>query len=191
LIDRGLAETANLWPPIAEAYDWVFRTAHILSDPCAPGEVIQDRLARLTEAMTGTLVGPLAAAKKHFLKVTQSYWPGLFWCYDVPGLPRTNNDLEQFFGSIRYHQRRATGRKQAGHALVVRGAARIIAAAASRNRAFTAEELAEVSTTEWEELRQDLQKRRNRRIDHRRFRCDPNGYLRKLEELFAQSGLPA
>ena len=140
--------------------------------------------------MAGTLAGPLASAKKHFLKVTRSYSPGLFWCYDVPGLPRTNNDLEQFFGSIRYHQRRATGRKQAGHALVVRGAARIIAAAATRQREFTAEDLAEVNATEWQVLRHQLQTRRNRRTDQRRFRRDPERFLRELEALFIQSGLP-
>ena len=30
----------------------------------------------------------------HFLKVFRSYWPGLFHCYDVEDLPRTNNDLD-------------------------------------------------------------------------------------------------
>ena len=50
--------------------------------------------------------GRLAEAFDHFRKVTRSYWPGLFRCYDVADLPRTNNDLEQFFGSYRYHERR-------------------------------------------------------------------------------------
>jgi hypothetical protein len=40
-------------------------------------------------------LGLLAAAAAHFAKVTASYWPGLFCCYDVPDLPRTNNALEQ------------------------------------------------------------------------------------------------
>jgi len=191
LIDRGLAETAALWPPIAEAYDWVFRTAHILGDNCATGDLVRDRLAGLTGAMAETLTGPLAAAKQHFLKVTASYWPGLFWCYDVPGLPRTNNDLEQFFGSVRYHQRRATGRKQAGPALVVRGIARLIAASASRQGTFTAADLAEVDPDRWAELRQELDEHRQRRVDHRRFRRDPERYLKRLEDLFAQSRLPA
>ena len=95
-----MAETATLWPGLAEAYDWEFRTAHILGDECAPGDLVRDRLAGRTTALAGTLTGPLAAAKRHFLKVTASYGPGLFWCYDVPGLPRTNNALEQFFGAV-------------------------------------------------------------------------------------------
>ena len=191
MIDRGLAETAALWPPIAEAYDWVFRTAHILGDTCAAGDLVRARLAGLTEVMAGTLDGPLAGAKRHFLKVTESYWPGLFWCYDVPGLPRTNNDLEQFFGSVRYHQRRATGRKQPGPALVLRGIARLIAAAATRHGSFTAEDLAEAGSAEWLRLREQLDNRRQRRVDHRRFRKDPDRYLRQLEEQFIQSRLPA
>jgi hypothetical protein len=169
----------------------VFRTAHILADPCASGDLVRDRLAGLAGAMADTVAGPLAAAKRHFLKVTASYGPGLFWCYDVPGLPRTNNDLEQLFGSVRYHQRRATGRKQPGPGLVVRGIARLIAAAATRHGTFTAEDLADVDRAEWADLRRELDAHRQRRVDHRRFRRDPDHYLRRLEELFNQSGLPA
>jgi len=55
-------------------------------------------------------VGDLAGGIEHFLKVTRSYWPGLFHCYDIQGLPRTNNDLEHIFGQWRHHQRRCTGR---------------------------------------------------------------------------------
>ena len=79
-------------------------------------------------------LGALAPAVDHFLKVTASYWPGLFHCYDVPDLPRTNNDLEQCFGSARYHERRATGRGGLAGGLVVRGAVRLVAAVAARSR---------------------------------------------------------
>src|SRR3712207_9435478 len=58
--------------------------------------------------------------------------PGLFHCYAVPDLPRTNNGLEQLFGSQRYHERRATGRKAASPAAVLRGEVRLIAATATR-----------------------------------------------------------
>jgi hypothetical protein len=191
MVARGLAETAALWPGLAEAYDWVFRTAHILGDACAPGGLVRDRLAGLTRAMAGTVGGPLAAAKAHFLKVTLSYWPGLFWCYDVPGLPRTNNDLEQWFGAVRYQHRRATGRKHGGPGLVVRGAARLVAAAATRHGEVTGDDLAEADPAAWAAFRRDLDQRRQRRVEHRRYRRDPDGYLRDLEDRFRQSGLPA
>src|SRR3712207_5628887 len=76
--------------------------------------------------------GDLAGAIDHFCKVTRSYRPGLFHCYAVPELPRTNNGLEQLFGSQRHHERRATGRKMASPAAVLRGEVRLIAATATR-----------------------------------------------------------
>jgi hypothetical protein len=169
----------------------VFRTAHVLGDECASGDLVRDRLAGLLGAMAGAAGGPLAGAKAHFLKVTASYWPGLFWCYDVPGLPRTNNALEQWFGSVRYHHRRATGRKSGGAGLVVRGAARLVAAAATRHREATGEDLAEADPAAWAAFRRELDQRRQRRVEHRRYRRDPDGYLQDLEDRFHQSGLPA
>jgi hypothetical protein len=35
----------------------------------------------------------------HFLQVSRSSWPGLLPGDHVPDLPRTNQDLEQFFGA--------------------------------------------------------------------------------------------
>ena len=63
--------------------------------------------------------GNLSGALGTFRKVTRSYWPGLFHCDDVADLPRTDNDLEQLFGSHRYHERRSSGRKVASPGLVV------------------------------------------------------------------------
>ena len=45
------------------------------------------------------------------LKTTRSYAPGLFHCYDVPGLPRTNNDRESDFRALGRRLLRTTGQK--------------------------------------------------------------------------------
>ena len=76
--------------------------------------------------------GRLAQAVDHFRKVARSYRPGLFHCYTVADVPRTNNALEQLFASQRYHERRATGRRGASPAAVLRGEVRLIAATATR-----------------------------------------------------------
>ena len=47
----------------------------------------------------------------HLDKVSRSYWPGLFHCYDVPGLPRTNNVLESRFRDTGRHLLSTTGQK--------------------------------------------------------------------------------
>jgi hypothetical protein len=126
-----LAETNTFWPDIERAYPWVHKAAHILNNHDAEdAATVQRRFNGLLGAMTRhrDCAGDLSGAIDRFCKVTRSYRPGLFHCYRVPDLPRTNNDLEHEFGSQRYHERRATGRKTASPAAVLRGEARLVAA---------------------------------------------------------------
>jgi hypothetical protein len=193
LVKTGLAATASLWPALAVAFAWVWRAAHLLGDKgSGVAAVARQQLGGLLGAMTRhrAMAGYLGAAVTHFVKVTRSYWPGLFHCYSVDGLPRTNNDLEQFFGSHRYHERRASGRKGAAPGLVLRGEARLLAAAATRQRRYTAAELAGVDPERRKQLRSRLEARRQRRVQRRRFRRDPEGFLKQLEEQLLRSALP-
>ena len=114
----------------------------------------------------------------------------MFHCYDIPDLPRTNNDLEQYFGAYRYPERRATGRKGASPALVMRGSVQRIAAMATRPGAFAAWELAPEEVREWQSLRHELDSRRQRRTLRRRFRRDPASYLAELETALRKLTLP-
>ncbi len=134
--------------------------------------------------------GRLAEAFEHFLKVTRSYWPGLFACYDASDLPRTNNELEQYFGSYRYHERRCSGRKVACPGAVVRGSVRLIAATASRLRTIEVTDLVPSDLSAWRDLRGGLERRRGVRTLGRRFRRDPEAYLRSLEESLIKAALP-
>jgi hypothetical protein len=90
----------------------------------------------------------------------------------------------------RYHERRATGRKVASPAVVLRGAVRLVACAATRIRPFPSEELAPDTVSAWQELRHALETRRHQRTQRRRFRRDPATYLGKLEAKFLQLSLP-
>ncbi len=124
---------------------------------------------------------PLTKAIDQFVRTTRSFAPGLFYCYDVPDLPATNNDLEQCFGSVRYHERRTTGRKATVPAVVVRGSARLVATVASQTRLFSAQDLRPRDPLQWQQLRQELSYREQTRCHQRRFRKDPRGYLAHLE----------
>jgi len=182
-----------LWPDVRLAYHWVHRVAHILTnEDQQPGAIVKRRLGGLLGAMMRhrAAVGSLAPALVNFLKVTRSYWPGLFHCYEVPDLPRTNNDLEQCFGAHRYHERRTTGRKGASPALVLRGSVQLITAAATRLRGFAAWELIPTEVKAWQSLRHDLDTRRHRRTLRRRFRRDPASYLAELEATLLKLSLP-
>lgn len=136
-------------------------------------------------------LGELAGAVSQFCAVTQSYWESLFHCYQVEGLPRTNNGLEQFFGTARHVERRATGRKRASPALVVRGAVRVVAAGAIHLEPVSAADLRPSDVTAWWALRQQLAYRHEGRRAQLRFRKDPQAYLAALEQRFFRSGLPA
>jgi hypothetical protein len=193
IVHKGLAETATLWLDIQWAYQWVHRAAHLLANDTQCEEPqVKRRLQGLLGAMKchRHKAGTLAPAVEHFLKVTRSYWPGLFLCYRLTDVPRTNNALEQFFGSHRYHERRVTGRKVASPTLVLRGAVRLGACAATRLRPFAGEELVPHNLQAWQALRQELESRRQQRVCRRRFRRDPEAYLATLEKDLLQLILP-
>ena len=179
-------------------FGWVRRVAHLLGRGDLAGAQVRRRLRRLVgrmraEAARAEARGEpdLAEGLRHFVKVTGSYEPGLFACYDVADLPRTNNDLEHLFGSHRYHERRASGRKAASPGLVVRGAVRLVAGLATRLAAAQGADLAPPDLEAWRRLRQDLQRRRQARAAQRRFRADPKAYLAQLERNLLQSTMPA
>lgn len=55
----------------------------------------------------------------HVATTLRNRWWGLFACYQVVGLPRTNNELETFLRRLKTNQRRITGRKNV-HDFIVR-----------------------------------------------------------------------
>jgi hypothetical protein len=193
LLNKGLEQTAALWPGVRLAYRWVKRVARLLAnEPQRPVAQVRRHLSKILSQMrqAATTAEPAVAGQLcHFVKVTKSYWPGLFACYESADLPRTNNDLEQLFGSHRYHERRASGRKVASPGLVVLGSVRVISGLATRWRPEEGLVLGSGYVERWQQLRADLEKRRQARRHQRRFRHNPVTYLKKLEELALQLSL--
>jgi hypothetical protein len=91
---RGLAQTATLWEPIGLCYSWVHRAARILkNEEGLRVEELRRDYRRLLAEMGDRReeAAELQGAVSLFLKVTKSYWKGLFHCYRFPEgtLPRT------------------------------------------------------------------------------------------------------
>jgi hypothetical protein len=195
LLRQGLAETAALWPAVRVAYRWVKQVAQLLTNrEQRPVAEVRRRLSRLLSGMRQAAAQSeaeeLRQQLRHFVKVTQSYRPGLFHCYASAELPRTNNDLEHLFGSHRYHERRASGRKVASPGLVVMGSVRLVAGLATRLRPEEGLDLPAGYVARWREIRAGLGKRREARRQQRRFRRDSVTYLQRLEELADKLSLP-
>jgi hypothetical protein len=192
-VRAGLTATESVFPAIEQAYAWVHQAAHLLAnveqrEVTALKQAYEQLLATMKEQQEQ--LGALAPAVAHFCKVTASYKEGLFQCYQVTDLPRTNNDLEHYFGTARHLERRVTGRKHASPALVIRGSVRVVAAGISRIRAITALDLQLADEKAWRVLRQQLEYRHESRRMQLRFRRDPDAYLATLELSLLMAGLP-
>jgi hypothetical protein len=194
LVQRGLGRTRTLWPDLRRAFRWLHAAAHIPANRAGLDAVgVQVRYERLLAAWAARRdeAGALSGAVDHFMKVTASYRLGLFHCYRGADLPRTNNALEQLFGAHRHHERRATGRKTASPALVLRGAVRLTAGVVTRAHPVCVRELAAADRQRWMALRTSLERRRQARVTRCRFRRDPQAFLSQLEQLALQSALPS
>ncbi len=101
-------------------------------------------------------LGTRSTTIDHFAEITGNFAPGLFHCYDVPDLPRTNNDLEHCFGVARVHERRATGRRGAIPGGVVRGSVRLMAVVVSKHEDLQAADLQPSDYQAWRQLRTQL-----------------------------------
>ncbi len=192
VVATGLFATERLWAPLQTAQSWMQRAAEVLAneEKADAASVEASYRALLEDIVTAKSDESVAEWATTFYKVTRSYWRGLFHCYDVLEIPRTNNELEQYFGAARHHERRATGHKRATSALVVRGSVRVVAAVATLLGAWTAQELRPANVKAWRCLREKLEARHETRRAARRFRRDPVAYLAKLEDGLLHTSLP-
>ena len=194
LLTHALKKTEALWPALEKAYALIHQAAHLLANHDEQsGHTVRERYEAflLTMKEQQASLGSLSEAITEFLKVTTSYWPGLFQCYDVADLPRTDNELEQCFGSVRYSERRASGRRGAIAGLVVRGPVRVLTALALRRQCFLPRALVLKDPDAWYTMREQLSTRRKARRKQLRFRKDPAVYLQALESILLKTGLPS
>jgi hypothetical protein len=103
---------------------WLIDLEHLLDperDPPKSSASVQQAVDRylvdLTTRNTHDAEDQCVAA--HINQICRSFWWGLFTCYDVAGLPRTNNELERFIRQIKMGHRRVSGRKNV-HDFIIR-----------------------------------------------------------------------
>jgi hypothetical protein len=117
-LQAALAAVAADVPELSQGANWLHAIAALL-EPAPEQDVTGERVAQHLRAYLDQLsaqpdLSPsLAALRAHLERVSRSYWVGLFHCYDLEDLPRTNNGMERDFRDVRHRFLRTTG--QQGH----------------------------------------------------------------------------
>jgi hypothetical protein len=115
-LQAALAPFAEPYQALHHGAAWLHDIAYIL-EPVATSPSNAAEVARQLRDYLDTIqrqpkiTPPLKAFGRHLDLVSRSYWPGLFHCYDMPGLPRTNNELESHFRDTRRRLLRTTGQQ--------------------------------------------------------------------------------
>jgi hypothetical protein len=169
---------------LQQAAGWLQAIADILDPdgkPARSGEEVRQELFAYLEAVpkTSQLPPDLDPFYQHILQTSHNYTPGLFHGYDLPGLPRTNNDRESEFRDLNRRLLKTTGQKGLARRIIQRqGAWELIPRPGSLRETVTA--LVQVSMS-------DFQQERQRVRDHRgRFRLHTRSAKqsrRQLEQL--------
>lgn len=133
----------------------------------------------------------LAQPAEHVGVILRRLGDGLYHCYDVPGLPRTNNDHEHFYRQLKAGERRATGHRRSD-AFVVRvgGFAAYATAASTLPEALLCHQLASVPADACHACRAELRATQERQTKMHRFRLRPDRYLSDLEAAWATLAEP-
>jgi hypothetical protein len=115
-LQEALAPFAQTYQTFQQGAAWLRDIAYIL-EPTASEAMRGKQVARQLRAYLDTvlrwpeIMPTFSVFGRHFDKVSRSYWPGRFHCYDMPGLPRTNNELESHFRDTSRRLLRTTGQK--------------------------------------------------------------------------------
>jgi hypothetical protein len=115
-LQAALSPFAQTYQALQQGAAWLRDIAYILEPPVPPawrGAQVAGQLRTYLDTVLRwpTVTPTLYTFGRHLDKVSRSYWPGLFHCYEVPGLPRTNNALESHFRDTRRRLLRTTGQK--------------------------------------------------------------------------------
>jgi hypothetical protein len=169
---------------LRQAADWLTQLADVLDPdgkPARTGAAVRAEWEHcLGEIKTASPASPrLQGFAEKIDKVSQSYAPGLFHTYDVPGLPRTNNERESEFRDVKRRLFSTTGQTGAVKRLLLRaGAWELIPGIGSL--AETVEAISRVATDDLREEQRRVQTHRRRFRLHTRSAKQSQAQLKNL-----------
>lgn len=182
-LQSALSPFAQTYQDLQQGAVWLHDIAYILApvrSHARNGQEVAEQLHRYLDAIRYQRHASPATDDfaLHLDHVSRRYWPGLFHCYDVPGLPRTNNEIESLFRDTGRQVLRITGQKGlTGRTLQRQGAWELLPRPATE--AELLEGLSQIP-------RAELAQERQRFAQHReRFRLQ-NRSIRQTQIQFAQ-----
>lgn len=176
---------------IAEGYSWVLDISDILDAPLPEASAKRPEIphsstvksevdAYLTQlSKRSDLNVSLLSFRKHLTALTERYQDGLFHCYDIPGLPRTNNNIESLFGRVRRQTLLTSGPHHAKQRLHEQGAWLLFDVVKDEHEQL--KRLQRVSLSDWRKERERMLAHQATFTADRRFRRQPEKYLAELE----------
>ena len=168
---------------LKEQQSWLIELQRILeTEPEPSSREIEDKINRylLDLSQHDDLNEADQVIAQHVISTFRNRWWGLFVCYDTPGLPATNNDLESFFGRLKTNQRRITGRKSVNNFVLGYGAY-VAFVDLSETKADLLNRLRRVDRTLYQQERQQLQLILDERREYYRFHHKLDIVVKELE----------
>jgi hypothetical protein len=128
-VQSALRSTASQAEQVRQMHTFLTQVEHYLAQVPRPStkadssetdvstpdsEAVRQELDKMfSDLLQQSKTCPLARRlARRWRSMSTSWLPGILYCYDVPGLPRSNLDLESTFGTLRRSQRRISGRKE-------------------------------------------------------------------------------
>lgn len=173
LLEQTLPHYEAAFQEVREARDWVEGLKAVLDAPLptleeagAGGDTVARRLAHYlgTLGYEANLSPWLKKVRADLWALSERYWSGLFHCYDIAGLPPTNNDHESLYGQTKRRLRRQLGVSELREPLLRHGAWAIFQADAD-SPAKLQERLAQVS---WQDYAAERTRYEHRQAQFRR-----------------------
>ena len=191
-LDQSLTMVKADYLNLSQGAAWLHQISDLLDPDAQPkpartGEQVRTALLTYLDELQAQSQDNelLTEFARQITKTTHNYLPGLFHTYDLPELPRTNNDRESEFRRLNQQLLRTTGQKGATRRLIQRsGAWELIPRPASLTE--TVEVIAAVEYQEYKKERTRVRSHRNRFQLHTRSVKQARKQLQDLKDRWLQ-----
>jgi hypothetical protein len=195
-LQTALQTSQARYTTLRQAADWLEQIADLLDPddkPIRSGDQVRQDLLDYIDAICPTSQNDpfLLAFFKTIQKTTRHYAPGLFHCYDILGLPRTNNDRESDFRDLTRRLLRTTGQNGLSKRIIQReGAWELLSHPDTLDE--TIRVISQIALPDFLLERLRIRQHRNRFRLHSRSIKQSRSQLNRLEQLWfdTPSGVP-